>query len=379
MSSTNLNESAGRTVQVRPNSSRNSSPAPPPLLDTYRPPSGNSLNPSRTSTASGNRSSSPKSPRKKRAKSPNSDRENVKSPRAKSPRSKSGKRSKSPRRRRGGSASPRGLPRPMDVDGSPRPIMAVSPTHQAHKINNLKNDENNNEKHEGCPFIDFGCEFTNKRENIREHIKGTFNMHLEQLRLGVIELRDDLDSFTLSHERTERFNEDITYRIAQLSNKFSSNLVWRIDDYSELMKDAKSGKRSIIFSPPFYSGRNGYYMAISMALYGDGDSKGKYNAIFVTILKGEYDALLHWPFLCPITFTLIEQRRDDKVKNAVHVLRPAATKKNRPFLGRPFGARNPSFGVQQFVELNEMRTRSYVRDDAIFIRVDIDTSDLVMA
>ena len=38
--------------------------------------------------------------------------------------------------------------------------------------------------------------------------------------------------------------------------------------------------------------------------------KGQYNGIFLTVLKGDYDALLQWPFLCPITFTLIEQRRD---------------------------------------------------------------------
>jgi hypothetical protein len=108
-------------------------------------------------------------------------------------------------------------------------------------------------------------------------------------------------------------------------------------------------------------------------------------------LRGDYDPLQHWPFLCPVTFTLIEQRNDELAENgecahaqthtsartaAVTVLRPVATKKNRPFLGRPTGERNPSFGVQKFVSLSDMKSKMFIRDDTIFVRVDIDTSDL---
>ena len=128
-------------------------------------------------------------------------------------------------------------------------------------------------------------------------------------------------------------------------------MVWRIDNYTQLLKEARHGKKSIIFSPPFYTGKNGYHMAVSMALYGDGDcsfntprgynpitAKGEYNSIFVTILKGDYDALLAWPILTPIKFTLIDQSPSVIESNdAIHVLRPTATKKNRPFLGRPSG------------------------------------------
>ncbi len=58
------------------------------------------------------------------------------------------------------------------------------------------------------------------------------------------------------------------------------------------------------------------------------------------------------------------------------VLRPVSTKKNRPFLGRPTGERNPSFGVQKFVSLSDMKSKMFIKDDTIFVRVDIDTCDL---
>ncbi len=49
--------------------------------------------------------------------------------------------------------------------------------------------------------------------------------------------------------------------------------------------------------------------------------------MFLTILKGEYDSLLQWPFACPITFMMLDQSSEEKKENGggaaiVHLFKP---------------------------------------------------------
>ena len=60
------------------------------------------------------------------------------------------------------------------------------------------------------------------RHNVRKHIKNTFDMHLCQLREGVVKLRDDMNAFAMLNERYARLNDDLVYRISQLDTKFRS-------------------------------------------------------------------------------------------------------------------------------------------------------------
>jgi len=57
---------------------------------------------------------------------------------------------------------------------------------------------------------------------------------------------------------------------------------------------------------------------------------------------------------------------------------PNTIKDNKPFLGRPVGERNASFGAQKFVELAVLDTFDYVRDDVIFVKVDMDSEFMML-
>uniref|UniRef100_A0A914X918 MATH domain-containing protein n=1 Tax=Plectus sambesii TaxID=2011161 RepID=A0A914X918_9BILA len=184
-------------------------------------------------------------------------------------------------------------------------------------------------------------------------------------------------AYQLLSEQKMLKGEDLDYRICHLDVMFSTQLIWRIENYRSLFNEAKMGKRLTVFSPPFYSFKNGYRMAASIALYGDGSGKAKHNSIFVTILRGEHDSLLHWPFACQVTFTMIDQKPStEQRENVVVSLKPNITKENRPFLGRPSGERNPSFGIQKFVSLEDMKTKDFVKDDTCFVRVDLNIEDV---
>lgn len=100
-------------------------------------------------------------------------------------------------------------------------------------------------------------------------------------------------------------------------------------------------------------------------------------SLFVCICKGEYDALLSWPFAHRVTFTLIDQCQDPEARrNVTYSVKPNTCKENKPFLGRPVGERNASFGTQKFVELEILNTLDYIRDDTIFIKVVIDNEEM---
>ena len=75
-------------------------------------------------------------------------------------------------------------------------------------------------------------------------------------------------------------------------------------------------------------------------------------SVFFAIVKGPYDNILPWPFLCPVKITLVDQQgatSGDKNGNQpsrdiVRTFAPNARPENEPFLGRPMEDRNMSLG-----------------------------------
>ena len=49
-----------------------------------------------------------------------------------------------------------------------------------------------------------------------------------------------------------------------------SQIIWKIDKYAEKLNESKTGKRPVIFSPPFLTSPHGYRLALSTNLAGDG-------------------------------------------------------------------------------------------------------------
>jgi len=51
--------------------------------------------------------------------------------------------------------------------------------------------------------------------------------------------------------------------------------------------------------------RNGYKMCIRAYLNGDGSGYKTHLSLFFVVMKGEYDALLKWPFDCKVSMILV--------------------------------------------------------------------------
>lgn len=101
-------------------------------------------------------------------------------------------------------------------------------------------------------------------------------------------------------------------------------------------------------------------------------AKGKFMSLYVCICKGEYDALLTWPFNHKIIFTLLDQSKNVLEQRPItYVIKPNTCKENFSFLGKPFTERNASFGAQKFAELDLLSSFEYVIEDTMFIKVEI--------
>jgi len=154
------------------------------------------------------------------------------------------------------------------------------------------------------------------------------------------------------------------------ATSYNGDYVWKIDHYSRRYDEAVSGKTPSIYSPPFYVGRFGYKVCARLYPNGDGNGKGTHMSIFFVIMKGEYDALLPWPFNQKVHFRLLDQ---DKIHDVLDAFRPDP---NCASFKMPTSDMNAASGCPTFVSHSELRQGGFVRDDTMFIKVTVDMAYL---
>ena len=142
---------------------------------------------------------------------------------------------------------------------------------------------------------------------------------------------------------------------------------WKIDSFSDLLKKAKSGEQTHLYSSPFY--RYDYKCKLKLYPNGDGDGESTHLSIYIIIMKGEYDASLTWPFNKQVTFTVIDQQEDANARqNIVNCFNADPSLEN---FARPVENENKGRGYAKFVPQEKLQKRRYIVDDTIFIQVQI--------
>ena len=113
-------------------------------------------------------------------------------------------------------------------------------------------------------------------------------------------------------------------------------------------------------------------MCARVYLNGDGMGKGTHLSLFFVIMKGDYDALLVWPFKQKVTLSLLDH---NKKQDIVDAFRPDPTSSS---FRRPTSDMNIASGCPLFMPLSllEDPTRAYVKDDVVFIKIAVDTAEL---
>ena len=156
----------------------------------------------------------------------------------------------------------------------------------------------------------------------------------------------------------------------QVPDSFDGVLLWKISDVSAKIYESFNEPEKSFYSPPFFTSRHGYKMRARIYLNGDGMGKGTHISLFFVIMRGEYDALLRWPFRQKVTFMLLDQR------NVEHVIDAFRPDPNSSSFQRPRRETNIASGCPLFFPLAELNKHAYIKDDAMFIKVIVDCSDL---
>ena len=157
---------------------------------------------------------------------------------------------------------------------------------------------------------------------------------------------------------------------ASLASTYNGSFMWRIPDLAKRRRDAIDGRITSLYSPPFYTAKNGYKMCIRVYLNGDGMGHKTHLSIFFVLMKGEFDALLKWPFDSKVSLILVDQNHR---KHLVQTFKP--TPESSSFQ-RPISDMNVASGCPQFCKLSVLDDNSYTKDDVLFIKCIVDTSHI---
>ena len=186
----------------------------------------------------------------------------------------------------------------------------------------------------------------------------------KQLEEKVLEVERTLNVISVHHSELELQLQ------ASLASTHNGAFLWRIPEVRRRMRDAKIGRITSIYSPPFYTGRNGYKMCIRAYLNGDGSGEGTHLSIFFVLMKGEYDPLLQWPFESKVSLILVDQ---DHMKHLVQTFKPNAQSSS---FQKPKTDMNVASGCPEFADLSILDNTSYVKDDVMYIKAIVDTSKI---
>ncbi|TMS07727.1 TNF receptor-associated factor 4 [Larimichthys crocea] len=221
-----------------------------------------------------------------------------------------------------------------------------------------------------CPFKDAGCKHRCPKLAIGRHLEDTTKSHLTMMcnlvgrqRQEILELRREMEELSVSHDGV---------------------LIWKLNDYSRKLQEAKLRSNHEFFSPPFYTHRYGYKLQVSAFLNGNGSGEGSHLSVYIRVLPGEYDSLLEWPFSYKVTFSIMDQS-DPSLSKPQHITETFNPDPNWKNFQKPCSSRNSldestlGFGYPKFISHEEIKKRNYIRDNCIFIKASIEIPQKIMA
>ncbi|CAF2310377.1 unnamed protein product [Rotaria sp. Silwood2] len=194
---------------------------------------------------------------------------------------------------------------------------------------------------------------------------------IEQLKNSVAETSQFMHATQMNTNILQTEIESLRQMVMDLTSQSSHDgtFIWKITDIAKKINDSISERQTSVYSPPFYSSPTGYKMCMRLYFNGDGQARRTHLSLFFVLMRGDYDAVLAWPFSYKITFCLYDQTNNQK--HIIDSFRPDI--KSNSFQ-RPKSNMNIASGLPKFVPLAAIQQENnpYVRDDCMFIRCIVD-------
>ena len=129
--------------------------------------------------------------------------------------------------------------------------------------------------------------FQASREKLPKHYKTGIIEHVRLIYDLVMEHNKRLESHDVQLQDHLNLLQNHQERLADVERISRNQLIWRIEDYTRKLKEAKAGSLPTLFSPSFTTSKHGYRLAASVCLNGDGKGKGTHISVFISVLRGE--------------------------------------------------------------------------------------------
>ena len=125
------------------------------------------------------------------------------------------------------------------------------------------------------------------------------------------------------------------------------------------------------YSPPFYTHPQGYKLCIEVYANGFGDGKGTCVSIFATLMQGEHDQHLQWPFTGEFIIELLNWREDKG-----HDKRTLPIDSSDGYVRVTQGTYGASVGYHEFIShsslpYNSTTNTEYLQDESLRLRVSV--------
>ena len=147
------------------------------------------------------------------------------------------------------------------------------------------------------------------------------------------------------------------------ATSYSGVYIWKIPELTRRRRDAVLGKTISLYSAPFFTSRHGYKLCLRVYLNGDGSGRGTHISFFVTLMKGEFDPLLPWPFKQTVSLSLLAQ--DGVSRDITQSFKPDEDSSS---FQMPKSEMNVASGCPQFCSLTVLDNPSYARGDTIYLK-----------
>ncbi len=215
--------------------------------------------------------------------------------------------------------------------------------------------------------------YMNMRERMLElqsHLDEN-NRYVEELRLEKRELENQfhgemqgIHELHMEIRELRSRQEENSQLIEQLqANSSVIPLTFILDDYQNRRVSGDMGWSS----SPFYTHDRGYRMVLCVDIGGNGVGKGIYMSVFLSILKGDYDTKMKWPFRGSVTVQLMNWRDSGMHHTEVikyHDQTPIST------AGRVMeGRRSKPWGKGKFIKHDDLKAGGFIKNNSLKFRV----------
>ena len=197
---------------------------------------------------------------------------------------------------------------------------------------------------------------TKLEERVQKNLKEKVNVIQSQHENKVNMVKKNLE------EKVDSLNTHL--RVTEESRTF----IWKITSFAIKLREAKNKVKEYEESDPFHM--YGYKLKLRLYPNGYDIEENTHLSMYIVVMKGEYDAILPWPFKKKVTVTLLDQQKDPvERENVLMSFIPV----NKPeCFARPTQEENNSgCGYPKFITPEKLHSRRYLVDDTLFVQVEI--------